>query len=179
MIKSATAEHSTPFANHFVNLIFWIIVFTVCAVIGNVVGYWFGKKSGPLLYERKETWLFKKKHLHNAQAFYERRGGGAIIIARFLPIIRTFAPIVAGIVGMDFKKFFFFNIVGAIAWILSITSLGYILGESVWVREHLEYIIIGLVVVTTAPILIKMVFSKKKPVPGTIVNEPDEMSTPK
>lgn len=178
IISSADATNAVPFASHPVNLLFWIVVFTICAVIGNVVGYWFGKKSGPLLFERKETWLFKKKHLHNAKEFYEKRGGGAIIIARFLPIIRTFAPIVAGIVGMDFKKFFFYNIIGAIAWIVSITTLGFVLGENVWVREHLEYIIIGLVVITTAPVLFKMFFGKKKVIPGTIVEEePEDVST--
>jgi len=176
MIASADAANSIPFASHPVNLVFWIIVLTLCAVAGNAVGYWFGKKSGPLLFERRETWLFKRKHLHNAKEFYEKRGGAAIIIARFLPIIRTFAPIVAGIVGMDFRKFFFYNIVGAIAWIFSITTLGFVLGENVWVREHLEYIIIGLVLVTTAPVLFKMFFGKKKQ-PQEKVNEPDELTT--
>jgi membrane-associated protein len=79
---------------------------------------------------------------------------------------------------MDFKKFFFYNVIGAVAWVVSITTLGFLLGESVWVREHLEVIIIGLVVVTTAPVLFKMFFGKKKPVPGTIVEEPDEITTP-
>lgn len=176
IIASADAANSAPFNSHPVNLVFWIVVFSVCAVIGNVVGYWFGRKSGPLLFERRETWLFKRKHLHSAKEFYEKRGGGAIIIARFLPIVRTFAPIVAGIVNMDFKKFFFYNVIGALAWIISITTLGFVLGENVWVREHLEYIIIGLVVVTTAPVLFKMFFGKKKHVEQK-VSEPDEMTT--
>jgi membrane-associated protein len=176
IIASATAENAIPFASHPMNLVFWMIVFSICAVLGNMVGYWFGKKSGPLLFERRETWLFKKKHLLSAKEFYEKKGGGAIIIARFLPIVRTFAPIVAGIVGMDYKKFFLFNVIGALAWIISITTLGFILGENVWVREHLEYIIIGLVVVTTAPVLFKMFFGKKKE-EIVAVKEPDEITT--
>lgn len=176
MIASADSANSTPFPSHPVNLVFWIVVFTVCAVLGNIVGYWFGRKSGPLLFERRETWLFKRKHLHAAKEFYEKRGGSAIIVARFLPIVRTFAPIVAGIVGMEFRKFFLFNVIGAIAWIISITTLGFVLGENVWVREHLEYIIIGLVVITTAPVLLKMFFGKRKH-PEQKVNEPDEMTT--
>jgi membrane-associated protein len=84
---------------------------------------------------------------------------------------------VAGIVGMDFKKFFFYNIIGAVAWIVSITTLGFVLGENVWVREHLEYIIIGLVVITTAPVLLKMFFGKKKPHVEEKVKEPDEITT--
>lgn len=176
IIASADATHSAPFASHPVNLVFWILVFALCAVIGNVVGYWFGRKSGPLLFERRDTWLFKRKHLYAAKEFYEKRGGGAIIIARFLPIVRTFAPIVAGIVNMDFKKFFFYNIIGALAWIISITTLGFVLGENAWVKEHLEYIIIGLILVTTGPVLFKMFFGKKKG-PEQHINEPDEMTT--
>jgi membrane-associated protein len=148
---------------HIVNLIFWIILLTVAAIIGNFVGYWFGKKTGPLLFERKDTWLIKKKHIHQAHEFYEKKGGAAVIFARFLPIVRTFAPIVAGVVNMDFKKFAFYNIIGAIAWVTSLVSLGFVLGENVWVKEHLEIIILGLVLVTTAPVLLKMFFGKKKP----------------
>ncbi|MFT4063020.1 MAG: VTT domain-containing protein [Edaphocola sp.] len=161
MIASAKPENSAPFGSHPVNLVFWMFVLTLCAVLGNLVGYWFGRKSGPLLFERKETWIFKRKHLQNAHDFYEKRGGGAIIIARFLPIIRTFAPIVAGIVKMDFRKFFVFNVIGAVAWIASITFLGFILGENEWVKHNLEYIVIGLVLVTTLPVLFKMFFGKK------------------
>lgn len=176
IIASADAQNSIPFESHPVNLVFWIFIFTICAVVGNAVGYWFGRKSGPLLFERKETWLFKKKHLHSAKEFYEKKGGAAIIIARFLPIVRTFAPIVAGIVGMDRKKFFLFNVIGAVLWLVSITTLGFILGENAWVREHLEYIILALVIVTTAPVVAKMFFGPKKK-PEASVNEPDEMTT--
>jgi len=172
----ATAKNNMiPFENNAMNLIFWIVLITIAAIVGNLVGYWFGKKSGPLLFERKETWLFKRKHLYSAKEFYEKRGGGAVMIARFLPIVRTFAPIVAGIVGMEFKKFFLYNVMGAILWVGGLLTIGYLLGENVWVKEHLEYIIIGLVVVTTAPVLAKMFFGKKKT--HTDVKEPDEMTT--
>jgi membrane-associated protein len=127
-----------------------------------MVGYWFGKKSGPLLFERRDTWLFKKKHVLQAKEFYDKKGGGAIILARFLPIIRTFAPIVAGVVHMDFKKFVFFNIIGCLAWVISMIMAGYLLGGNEWVKHNLEYIVIGLIVVTTAPVLFKLFFSKKK-----------------
>lgn len=162
MIIAGAKSNPVPFESHPLNLIFWIIFLTVAAVAGNLVGYWFGKKSGPLLFERKETWLFKRKHLRSAHDFYEKRGGFAIVLARFLPIVRTFAPIVAGVVHMDFKKFFLYNVMGAFAWIASITTLGFLLGENVWVKEHLEYIILALVLVTTAPVLFKMFSGKKK-----------------
>jgi len=149
---------------HLVNLAFWIVLLTIAAIVGNFVGFWFGKKTGPLLFERQDTWLIKKKHIHQAHEFYEKRGGIAVIFARFLPIVRTFAPIVAGVVKMDFKKFALYNVIGGVAWITSLVTLGFILGENVWVKEHLEVIIIGLVLVTTAPVLLKMFFGKKKPV---------------
>lgn len=163
MIIASAKTNPVPFESHPLNLVFWIILLTIAAIIGNMVGYWFGKKSGPLLFERKESLLFKRKHLEAAHAFYEKRGGFAIIIARFLPIVRTFAPIVAGVVHMDYKKFVFFNIIGAVLWITSITTLGFILGENAWIREHLEWIVIGLIIVTTFPIIFKMVFHKKQP----------------
>jgi membrane-associated protein len=162
MIIAGAKSNPFPFESHPLNLVFWIILLTIAAVLGNLVGYWFGKKSGPLLFERRETWLFKRKHLESAHEFYEKRGGFAIVLARFLPIVRTFAPIVAGVVNMEFKKFFLYNVIGAFAWITSITTLGFLLGENGWVKDHLEYIILALVLVTTAPVLFKMFQGSKK-----------------
>ena len=99
------ANSMYPFDHSWSNLVFWNTGISICAILGNFVGYWFGKKSGKLLFERKDSFLFKKKHLEQAREFYDKKGGSAIIIARFLPIVRTFAPIVAGVVEMDFKKF--------------------------------------------------------------------------
>lgn len=144
------------------NLIYWISLLIICGIIGNFVGYWFGKKSGPIIFQKKDTLLFKQKHLHQAKEFYDKRGGGAIVLARFLPIVRTFAPIVAGVVNMEYKKFTFYNIIGCAAWVTSMTMLGYLLGENEWVKNNLEKIIIIIIVVTTAPVLFKMFFGKKK-----------------
>lgn len=157
------ANSLAPFSMDIFNLVYWIALLTTAGIFGNMVGYWFGKKSGPLLFERRETWLFKQKHILQAKEFYDRKGGTAIIFARFLPIVRTFAPIVAGVVKMDGKKFFFFNVVGCVAWVISMVMLGYMLGANVWVKENLEYIVIGLVVVTTGPVLFKMFFGKRAP----------------
>lgn len=156
------ANSLSPFDNEAANLIYWMALIIVAGIIGNWVGYWFGRKSGPLLFERRDTWLFKRKHVMHAKEFYDKKGGGAIMLARFLPIIRTFAPIVAGVVNMDIKKFTFFNIVGCILWVVSLVLAGYLLGANVWVKENLEYIIIGIVVITTAPVLMKLFFNKKK-----------------
>ena len=164
MIIAGAKNNPVPFDSHPLNLIFWIVFLIVAAILGNMAGYWFGKKSGPLLFERRETWIFKRKHLQNAHHFYEKRGGAAIIVARFLPVVRTFAPIVAGVVRMNYKKFFLYNVIGAAIWITSLTVLGFVLGENAWIKEQLEWIILGLVLITTAPVAFKMFFSKKKQV---------------
>lgn len=152
----------------FLNLIILGVIIALAGIIGNTVGYWFGRKIGPVMFSWKDRLLFKKKYLHEAHDFYEKHGGGAIIIARFLPIIRTFAPIVAGIVEMDRKKFGFYNIVGSVAWVFTMLFAGHYLQrlfESQFnfdLKKHLEIIVIGIVLVTTAPIFIKLLTGKKK-----------------
>ncbi len=153
----------------FVNLLILGVIISIAGIIGNTVGYAFGRKIGPVMFNWRDRLLFKKKYLHEAHDFYEKHGGGAIIIARFLPIIRTFAPIVAGIVQMDKKKFGFYNIVGCVAWVFTMLFAGHYLQrlfESQFnfdLKKHLEVIVIGIVLVTTAPIFIKLLTSKKKP----------------
>ncbi len=159
----ASAPTPEPFDSNWLNVPFWIALISVAGIIGNSVGYWFGKKTGPIIFERKDTWLFKKKHIQDAHDFYERKGGGAIILARFLPVVRTFAPIVAGVVDMDKKKFFLYNVIGSFLWVASMILAGFFLGEIPWVKHNFEKIVIGLVVVTTAPVLFKMFFGKKTP----------------
>jgi membrane-associated protein len=161
----ANATMPNPIATGAPDLFFWMILIAIAGIIGNLFGYWFGRKSGPLLFERRDTWLFKKKHIQQAHDFYEKKGGTAIILARFLPIVRTFAPIVAGVVRMDGKKFTTYNIIGSVAWVFSMMLAGYWLGGYDIVKNNLEKIVIGLILVTTGPVLFKMIFSKKKEVP--------------
>lgn len=147
--------------------ILWVLI-TLAGIAGNFVGYWFGKKSGPFLYERKDTFFFKKKYLRQAHDFYEKNGGGAIIIARFVPFVRTFAPIVAGIVKMDKKKFAYYNIMGCMLWVGSMLLGGHFLQKLILkefqfdLTEHLEVIVIGIVALTTLPVIWKVFLSKKK-----------------
>ena len=156
------------FGLHFV---FIIILVTIASVMGNLVGYWFGYKSGPLMFERKETWLFKKRHMLRAKKFYDRYGKSTIFLAKFLPIIRTFAPIVAGIVKMDKPIFIFYNILGSICWVSAMMLGGYFLQD--WVlrefglnlKDHIEITTIGIVLVTTLPVLYKLFFAKNEMVP--------------
>jgi len=160
-----------PSNNEWLDLgVLWVLI-TAAGIMGNFFGYWFGYKSGPFLYERKDSFFFKKKHLAQAHDFYEKNGGGAIIIARFIPFIRTFAPIVAGIVKMDKKKFTYYNIVGCALWVGSMLLGGHFLQKLVYkefgfdLKEHLEVIVIGIVIVTTFPVLWKVFSGKKKPKP--------------
>ena len=154
--------------NVWLDLLILIGLISIAGILGNMAGYWFGRKSGPFLFQRKDTFFFKKKYLFMAKDFYDKHGGGAVVIARFIPFIRTFAPIVAGIVQMDRKKFAFFNIVGCLAWVTSMILAGYFLQK--WIldlfnfdlKEHLEIIVLGIVLITTAPIIIKLVSGKKK-----------------
>ncbi|RQO31091.1 alkaline phosphatase [Taibaiella sp. KBW10] len=166
----AKPEALIPFDDHLHNMIFWEVMIILAAVLGNMVGYWFGKKSGKYLFERKDTWYFKKKHIVQAKDFYERKGGGAIIMARFLPVVRTFAPIVAGVVGMNYKKFMLYNVIGAVIWVGVLVTVGYFLGRNPWVERNLEYIVLGMVAVTTIPVLAKMIFGKTKPTDEVTAN---------
>jgi membrane-associated protein len=149
--------------NQWVDLLVLIALISAAGIIGNFVGYWFGKKVGPAMFNWKDKFLFKKKYLYQAQEFYDKNGGGAIIVARFLPIIRTFAPIVAGIVQMPKAKFTFFNIVGCIAWVTSMLCIGHFLDQAFpTLKDHLELIVIGIVLITTAPVIIKLISGNKK-----------------
>lgn len=155
------ANTLSPFEFPIANLLYWILLISAAGFLGNYLGYFVGTKSDRFLFRRKDNWLFKKKYLFQAKDFYDRRGGGAIVLARFLPIVRTFAPIVAGMVKMKLGKFSFYNILGSFLWAGIIVSAGFLLGENQWAKENLEKIILGIVVITTAPVLIKLIFKKK------------------
>ncbi len=148
--------------------ILWLLI-SIAGILGNFVGYWFGRKSGPFLFERKDTFFFKKKYLIQAHEFYEKNGGGAIVLGRFVPFVRTFAPIVAGIVQMDWKKFIFFNVAGSILWVGTMLVAGHFLQTLIMhefgfdLKEHLEVIVIGIIAITTLPVIWKVFISKKKP----------------
>ncbi len=165
--KLAASFYDT--GNSFLNLLMVIALTAIAGILGNAAGYWFGKRIGPTMFHWKDNLIFKQKYLHQAHDFYEKHGGGAVVFARFVPIVRTFAPIVAGIVQMDQKKFTFFNITGCIAWVASMLAGGHYLDKFFLehyhfdIKKHLEVIVIGIVLITTAPVIIKLVFGKVKP----------------
>lgn len=140
----------------------------IAAIIGNEVGYWFGLKAGPALYKKEDSFFFKKKYLLQAHDFFEDHGALAVIMARFLPIVRTFTPIVAGIVKMDKKRFLIDNIIGAVLWSFILIFSGHYLDKlfveqfGIDLKTHLEMIILIIVFLTTAPIILKFFFGKKK-----------------
>jgi membrane-associated protein len=157
-----------PSQNEWLNLFVIFSFISTAGIIGNYVGYKIGRNVGPAMYDWKENLFFKRKYLVQAQEFYEKHGGRAIVIARFIPIVRTFAPIVAGIVGMDKKKFGYFNVVGSLAWVASMLCAGHFLQS--WIlnqyqfdlKKHLEVIVLGIVFFTTVPVIIKVLTHKSK-----------------
>jgi membrane-associated protein len=151
----------------FINVVLLSFVVALAGILGNIVGYWFGSKSGYYLYNKEDSFWFKKKYLVQSKDFFEKHGGRAIIFARFLPIFRTFAPIVAGIVTMDKKKFMFYNVVSSFLWSFTLIFAGHYLygfllnNYGINLKEHIEVIVIALVVLTLSPVLLK--FAKKSP----------------
>lgn len=140
-----------------------VLLMTAAAVIGNATGYWFGKKAGETLYSKKESWLFKKKHIELTEKYYNKYGGNlTLVVARFLPVVRTFAPVIAGVIRINFLVFMVFNLLGALAWILSLTSIGYFL-VTVFpgITNYMGYIFITLIIITALPI-IRIAFKKQK-----------------
>ena len=130
-------------------------------VLGNFTGYWFGWRTGPMLFKRKDTWLFKRRYVVMAEEFYHKYGGAALIIGRFVPIIRTFAPILAGIVQLNFRKFVWYNLAGGALWVSLLTLSGYFLGRNFpQIIHYIEYIVVGFIAISFIPILVALIRRK-------------------
>lgn len=139
-----------------------VLMMVISAVLGNMFGYWFGRKAGETLFNREESLFFKRRHIEVTQKYYDRFGGNlTLILARFLPVVRTFAPIIAGVLKIDFYRFMMFNLIGAVLWILSLSGIGYFL-VSVFpgITNYMGYIFIALIILTAIPI-VKLAFKKK------------------
>jgi membrane-associated protein len=158
--ESLMKEFST--GSDFLNVTFLAASISAMGIFGNMLGYWFGAKSGTYLYKREDSFFFKKKYLFQSKDFFEKYGGKAVVFARFLPIFRTFAPVIAGIVSMDKKKFMFYNILGSILWSFVMIFAGHYLYElfltqlKIDLKHYIEFIVIGIVLVTTIPVFIKL-----------------------
>lgn len=154
--------------NDFINVVLLSTLVALSGILGNIVGYWFGSKSGYYLYNKEDSFWFKRKYLVQSKDFFEKYGGKAIIFARFLPIFRTFAPIVAGIVSMDKQKFMFYNILSSFIWSFTLILAGHYLygflleNYQIDLKKHIELIVIALVAITVLPVIYK--FSKRSKV---------------
>lgn len=156
-----------------------LLIGTLClsAIFGDSIGYAIGYRTGPALFRREESFWFKRSHLLAAQNFYEKHGGKTIVLARFMPLVRTFAPVVAGVGRMDYSKFLFFNIFGGIGWVASMILLGYflpsvidppfkrLLGPEFEIRNHIEKVIIIVVLISISPGIVAWWRSRKRKTP--------------
>ncbi len=136
------------------------LLLPVAAVSGDAVNYAIGRRLGPKVFQKPSGFLFNKKHLLSTQAFYEKHGGKTIVFARFLPIFRTFAPFVAGIGRMEYGRFSLFNITGGLAWVFSFLLGGYFFGNIPAVKNHFEVVILGIIVVSMIPLIIRLAQSR-------------------
>ena len=134
------------------NVHFLVGLLIVAAVLGDTVNYSIGHYIGPRVFQKPDSRWFKQDHLRRTQAFYDKYGGVTIIIGRFVPIVRTFAPFLAGVAGMSYRRFFAFNVVGGILWVASLVYAGYVFGNIPWVKNNLTFIVIGIVVVSLIPV---------------------------
>jgi membrane-associated protein len=156
------AEGNSNLGNQHFDLLTLNICLVLAAIIGDTVGYWIGKRLGAPLYEREQTWFFRRDHLLATKDFYDRHGGKTIVLARFVPFMRTFAPVVAGITQMPYLRFVFFNVFGGLGWVTGLTLLGYKLGTVSMVKDHLEISLILIVFVSLLPAVITFMTSRKR-----------------
>lgn len=166
-IYSENLMQQISLGNDFLNVALLALLVALVGIIGNMVGYWFGSKSGSYLFNRKDNFLFKKKYLYDAKAFFDKYGNKAIIFARFIPVVRTFTPMIAGIVSMDKKSFMFYNMIGSFLWSVSMIFAGHYLHQlflekfNIDLKHYIEYIVIAIVLVTTFPVIMKLLKKEK------------------
>ncbi|GAA3059397.1 hypothetical protein GCM10020229_83860 [Kitasatospora albolonga] len=143
----------------------WLVctLIVVAAVVGDQVGYLFGRKVGPSLFRRPDSKLFKQENVEKAAAFFDRHGPKAIVLARFVPIVRTFTPIVAGVGRMNYRTFVVYNVLGGVLWGAGVTVLGYFLGQVPFVRENIEAMLVGIVLLSVLPIAVELLRARRKP----------------
>jgi membrane-associated protein len=144
--------------------IWWLNVLLIAAaVVGDSVGYAIGWRAGPRLFTRPKSLLFNPKHIDRTRAFYARHGAKTIVIARFVPIVRTFAPVVAGVGQMEYRKFVFYNVTGGVAWVTSMTWAGYLLGQAIPnIADHLHVVVVIVIVLSLVPIVVELVRERRR-----------------
>ncbi len=141
------------------------VLLIVAAVSGDAVNYWAGYLIGPKVFQREDSWLLNKKHLLRAQEFYDRHGGKTIVLARFVPIVRTFAPFVAGVGKMQYRRFWQFNFTGGVAWVLIFLVAGYLFGGAPVVQRNFHVVIFGIIFVSVLPIVFEWFGARRQRAP--------------
>lgn len=141
----------------------WLVclLLAVCAIVGNVVGYGIGYRVGPALFNRPDSKLFKREYVERTHAFFDKYGARAIVLARFVPIVRTFITAMAGVGRMDARKYFTYSLIGGVAWAAGITVLGYFLGQIEFVHKHIELILIAIVLISITPIIVELINARR------------------
>jgi len=141
----------------------WLVcvVLAVMAFVGNIVGYWIGAAAGPKLFNKPDSRLFKQQYVDRTHAFFERYGAPAIILGRFVPIVRTFITAIAGVGRMNFRKFVVYSLVGAVLWACGVTVLGYVLGGNEWVKGHVDLVLVLVVLVSILPLIVEYLRHRK------------------
>ncbi len=142
---------ASPAGGNAVSILWLNLILMAAAIVGDTVGYWIGHRAGPAIFNRPQSRFFRRDHLLAAHAFYEKHGGKTIILARFMPIVRTFAPVVAGAADMSYRRFIAFNVFGGIGWVFSMTMLGYFLGRIGYVQRNLEKAVILVILLSVSP----------------------------
>jgi membrane-associated protein len=142
----------------------WLVclLVAVAAIAGDQVGYLFGQRVGPALFRRPDSRLFKQQNLDKARGFFDKYGARSIVLARFVPVVRTFTPIVAGSTRMHYRTFVLYNAIGGVLWSIGVTVLGYFLGQVTFVRDHIELILLGVVVISVVPIGIELLRARRR-----------------
>ena len=138
------------------------VLVAICAFVGNVCGYWIGAKAGPALFTKPDSKLFKKEYVDKTHEFFEKYGSRAIIMARFVPIVRTFITAIAGVGRMDAKKFFTFSAIGAVVWASGVTVLGFFLGEIDFIEKNIDAMLVVIVLISIIPIVVEVVKARRE-----------------
>jgi membrane-associated protein len=139
-----------------------LLLLPVAAIAGNLVGWWIGRKAGPAVFERPDSRLLKAQYVQRAESFFERNGARTVLLARFVPVVRTFSSVMAGAARMDFRRFALYSVIGGVLWAAGVTLLGYWLGQVAVVRDHVELFILGVVVLSLVPIAIEVVRNRRR-----------------
>lgn len=151
-------------ANRFISEPLWLVclLVTVCAIVGNIVGYGIGYQAGPALFNRPDSRLFKREYVDKTHAFFEKYGPRAVVMARFVPIVRTFITAIAGVGRMDVRKYLTYSTIGGVAWATGVTLLGYWLGRITFVKDHIDLILVAIVLVSVLPIVIEAAKARRE-----------------